>query len=117
MDDKDLFSYDNSGNLEETVDAIISYIEKDCNNQEPYKTRAREFFAHRDHDNSKRVFEHISHMEGIKDKKVRVECDSEYVYLYRGNQLMYSTRLEQKESLYNPLLSVRTYLKKVSMVY
>lgn len=102
-------------NLEETVDAIISYIEKDCNNQEPYKTRAREFFAHRDHDNSKRVFEHISHMEGIKDKKVRVECDSEYVYLYRGNQLMYSTRLERKESLYNPLLSVRTYLKKVSM--
>lgn len=42
-----------------TVDAIITYLDSGCENEDPYKSRADNFFIFKDHDNSRRVFDEI----------------------------------------------------------
>jgi len=44
---------------ESTVKAIIRYLENGCINEEPYTSRAREFFVYRDKNNARRVYEQI----------------------------------------------------------
>ena len=50
---------------EQTVDAIIRYLENDCGNIEPYRSRAGAFFEYRDGECSRRVFEKIFELEKI----------------------------------------------------
>ena len=49
--------------VEETVDAIIHYLENGCKMEEIYVRRAKEFFCYTDDNNCKRVYDHIVNME------------------------------------------------------
>ena len=55
------FDYERDGfgpvcvSIDETAQAIISFIENGCRNEEKYSQRANDFFAYRDKDNSKRI--------------------------------------------------------------
>jgi CDP-glycerol glycerophosphotransferase (TagB/SpsB family) len=59
------FSYERDGfgevlyDYEDSVKAILSYIEKGGGMEDKYKKRVDEFFVKRDHNNSKRVYEAI----------------------------------------------------------
>lgn len=61
--DEGYFSYENDGfgpvcyDLETTVDAIISAIERDCENEQKYLERIDNFYAYSDKDNCKRIYE------------------------------------------------------------
>lgn len=59
------FSWENDtfgpvcSDVESTVRAIIGYLENGCVNEEPYASRARDFFVYRDKNNAGRVYEQI----------------------------------------------------------
>ena len=57
------FDYDTDGfgpvtrSLEETVDAIVRYMENDCQMESEYRSRADAMFGFSDYESSKRIFE------------------------------------------------------------
>lgn len=102
-------------NLDDTVQAIIDYIYSDCENKEPYRTRAKEFFAYRDHHNSERVYECIMNGCQSHDDKIHIDEDEEKVYLYQGDILKNAVLKEDIYKLYNPLFHLTSYVKKIVM--
>lgn len=64
--DEGYFSYEKDGfgpvcyDYESTVDAIIAAVERDCENEEKYISRADDFFAFDDRENSRRILEAIA---------------------------------------------------------
>nr|MDE6952247.1 CDP-glycerol glycerophosphotransferase family protein [Erysipelotrichales bacterium] len=115
------FDYERDGfgpvcyNLDQTVKAIIEYLENDCQNKEPYQSRARDFFAYRDHNNSQRVFEQILKIDGQSNKDIKIEEDNENVYLYQGIDLKNAVIKKEIYKLYNPVFHLNSFVKKIKM--
>lgn len=57
--------------LDETIDTLIEYIEKDCSMKDEYIERVDNFFAYSDHNNCKRVFDAIMEVEKESEKARR----------------------------------------------
>ncbi|MFR7590274.1 MAG: CDP-glycerol glycerophosphotransferase family protein [Longibaculum sp.] len=118
------FVYENDGfgpvcyNLDETVNAIIQYLENDCVNVEPYKTRAKDFFNHHDKKNSQRVFEQILKIDDIHNDNqfYHVESDKENVYLYQGKYIKTIEKIEDKQKIYNSILDLTSYINHIYML-
>lgn len=66
---KGYFDYERDGfgpitqSLDETVDAIVGYLERDCRNTDEYRARGDAFFAFNDHKNCERVFKALLEMD------------------------------------------------------
>lgn len=116
------FIYEDDGfgpvcyDLDSTVQAIIDYIEDDCKNKEPYQTRAREFFVHRDRNNSQRVFNQILKIDGqLPNDHIHINKEKETLYLYKGEQLINAVIQEEAYKLYNPLFHLTSYVHHIKM--
>lgn len=57
-------------NQEELIDEICEYIKNDCQMNEIYSERTKDFFIYNDHNNCQRIYEEAyKYMEGLKEKK------------------------------------------------
>ena len=117
------FDYEKDGfgpvcyDLDATVNAIIKYIDNDCVNEEPYKSRAKDFFKYHDHHNSERVFNEILKIDdSYDDSQLKIINDEENTYLYCGDILKNAVKHEDNYRLYNPLFHLNSYVNKIEMM-
>lgn len=113
------FDYEKDGfgpvcyDLDSTVSSIISYIENDCENIEPYKTRAKEFFVYRDHNNSRRIFEKL--LGESHNDKISFSIENDNVLMYQGNNLKNIVSKNDIIKIYNPLIHIISSISKIKM--
>lgn len=115
------FDYEKDGfgpvcyDLDTTVKTIINYLNSDCKNIDPYKSRAKNFFTYHDHCNSERVFNQILKIDHQYDNTTKIVTDEENVYLYQGNILKNAVKHDEIYKLYNPLFHLNSFVKKIEM--
>ena len=80
------FKYESDGfgpvynNIDQTVDSIIKYIEKNCSIEEKYLNRIKSFFTFFDRHNSERLYEQIINVNSINDFNSMIYLETLYFY-------------------------------------
>ena len=80
------FKYESDGfgpvynNIDQTVDSIIKYIEKNCSIEEKYLNRIKSFFTFFDRHNSERLYEKIINVNSINDFNSMIYLETLYFY-------------------------------------
>jgi CDP-glycerol glycerophosphotransferase (TagB/SpsB family) len=97
--------------IDETVDAIIETLERNCEMVEPYASRAHEFFKYKDHNNSARVFNEILNLDHEFSRADKhVEKEDNYACLLSGDSILKVRPWEKRNSLVSTAADAYAYM-------